>query len=217
MSEPIITKRCSCCKDFKPLSEFHKRAKSIDGHQNSCKICQKYYSQTPKGKEVRRRAHRKYNQSKCGKAKNRAYSQGEKRKIYIKNYEQHEKRRTYMMQYRQSEKYKIYQRKYKQTNQYKAYCKNYNRNYRQTEQGKKFRRLGIARWRLRHPEQWKANVAIREAIRIGQLPRPDSLQCHYCPAQAEQYHHYLGYEPEHWLDVVPACIKCHNLKHRKAS
>ncbi|GAG26296.1 unnamed protein product, partial [marine sediment metagenome] len=28
--------------------------------------------------------------------------------------------------------------------------------------------------------------------------------------QAEQYHHPNGYEPEHWFNIIPICIKCHN-------
>ena len=33
------TKVCTKCKQEKPLSEFHKEAKSIDGHRRDCKEC----------------------------------------------------------------------------------------------------------------------------------------------------------------------------------
>ena len=33
---------------------------------------------------------------------------------------------------------------------------------------------------------------------------------HICGKQGEQYHHHKGYAPEHRLDVVPICRKCHD-------
>jgi phage FluMu protein Com len=36
-----ITKRCSRCKKFKPLSEFHYYSRSKDGRYYYCKICKK--------------------------------------------------------------------------------------------------------------------------------------------------------------------------------
>ena len=44
-----------------------------------------------------------------------------------------------------------------------------------------------------------AGNAVNYAIRIGVLPRPDTIQCHFCPKQAQQCHHHLGYKKEHWL------------------
>ena len=151
MSEQIITKRCSCCKQFKPLSEFHKRNNRKGGHRYDCKVCNlkriKEYLQTKKGKSIR--------------------------EIY-----------------RQSKENKTAQKRYKQSKKGKAADK---------------------RFRTRHPEQSKARNAVMIAIRVGKLPRPNTQLCHYCPKPAQQYHHHKGYEPEYWIDVVPVCIKCHNL------
>jgi hypothetical protein len=36
-------KRCSTCKQWKPLTEFNKRATARDGHQWSCRDCNKAY------------------------------------------------------------------------------------------------------------------------------------------------------------------------------
>lgn len=89
------------------------------------------------------------------------------------------------------------------------------KRYQQSEKGKIVFRKGITHYQIKHPEQRKARNAIRSAIRAGKMPQPDTLQCHYylqnpdCEKQAKQYHHWHGYEPEHWLDVVPACITCH--------
>jgi len=102
-------------------------------------------------------------------------------------------------------------------------CKNKShRNYKHTPKGKAaqkryydstkgkltHRKYNID-YHIKHPERNKAVTAVNHAIRAGKLPRPDSLQCHYCNNQAKQYHHWQGYAPEHWLDVVPICISCH--------
>ena len=100
--------------------------------------------------------------------------------------------------YRRSAKGKAVNRRYQQSEKGKAAYKRYN----QTEKGK-------ARQK-RYPNQIKATRAVNHAIRAGKLPRPDTFSCHYCPKPAQQYHHWHGYEKEHWLDVVPVCIDCHN-------
>lgn len=86
-----------------------------------------------------------------------------------------------------------------------------HRRYKQSVKGRAAQKL----FRENHQNYIKAVRAVNSVVRYGRLARPDVKQCHYCPAKAMQYHHYLGYEPEHWLDVLPACLKCHNIKHRK--
>jgi len=86
--------------------------------------------------------------------------------------------------------------------------------YRQSEKGKNSHKRCNKKYRNRFPERIKATKFVYCAITIGVLPRPDSLQCNYCPNQAEQYHHWHGYQPEHYLDVIPVCIPCHNFHPR---
>lgn len=54
MSETIITKRCSTCKNNKPISEFNKNRAQKDGYHNQCKICKcedyKILNQTIRGR-----------------------------------------------------------------------------------------------------------------------------------------------------------------------
>lgn len=83
------------------------------------------------------------------------------------------------------------------------------KRYEQSKKGKENRIRKSVKYHKRFPERMKAVWAVNNAITSGKLPRPDTLQCHYCPAQAKQYHHHKGYAKEHWLDVVPACIPCH--------
>lgn len=89
------------------------------------------------------------------------------------------------------------------------------KKYRETEQGRATQKKGQQRFRMRHPERLKAIAAVNNAVRDGKMPRPDTLQCHYGTHSAEQYHHWHGYKPKHYLDVIPACKKCHYKKHRK--
>lgn len=43
-SEDIIMKKCSSCKETKPLDDFHKRKDAKDGRQSRCKLCMKSVS-----------------------------------------------------------------------------------------------------------------------------------------------------------------------------
>jgi len=99
----------------------------------------------------------------------------------------------------------VYNKKYSQTEQNKAAHKRYN----QSEKGKE----RYKRYSIRHPDKIKAKNVVRYAIRVGKLSHPNTLQCSYGYHPAEQYHHHKGYTPEHWLDVVPTCEKCHKKIH----
>ena len=157
MSEQIISKRCSKCKEIKPFFEFHKNRKRKEGYQYYCKICNNVCA-------------KKYHQTKKSKISQKRYQQSESGII----------------------------------NRRKA-----SRKFRKTEKYKQVLKI----YRTKNPGKRKALSAVSNAIASGKLPRSDSLQCHYCHKQAEQYHHHKGYAPEYWLDVIPACIPCHsNLK-----
>ena len=87
--------------------------------------------------------------------------------------------------------------------------------YLQSERGKVAQQRGRTHHYIRYPERWKAKGSIQFAIKSGKLPRSDTLQCHYCPEKAEQYHHHKGYAQKHWLDVIPVCRKCHTKIHTR--
>lgn len=95
-----------------------------------------------------------------------------------------------------------YAKEHRQTKKYKISRK----RYQQSEKGK----ATYKRYQIQNPERNKAKSIVKYAVSIGKLPRPDTRLCHYCPKPAQQYHHHKGYAPEHWLDVVPVCIPCHN-------
>lgn len=83
-----------------------------------------------------------------------------------------------------------------------------------------------AEWRARSEREWQAKVAereqhqraigaVRRAVVAGELPVITTRLCVDCGGQAVHYHHNKGYETEHWLDVVPVCLKCHLDRHVK--
>lgn len=74
--------------------------------------------------------------------------------------------------------------------------------------------LRLAVWRPENDatseDKVSAGYAVHRAVwSSGVLPQVSSQKCVKCGSQAAHYHHYLGYAPEHWLDVEPLCNRCH--------
>jgi hypothetical protein len=63
-----------------------------------------------------------------------------------------------------------------------------------------------------YPEKRKARWQVHLAVLDGRLPRHDTLACKVCGGRAVLYHHW-SYLPEHWLDVIPLCDRCHKHVH----
>jgi len=61
--------------------------------------------------------------------------------------------------------------------------------------------------------QYGARWTISNNIRYGRIPPAHQLICDICRDKASEYHHYLGYDREHWNDVIPLCISCHKSIH----
>ena len=68
----------------------------------------------------------------------------------------------------------------------------------------------------RDPLKEKARRAVGVAVRFKKLPHPNMLPCFDCGHEwraecppRHEYDHYLGYEPEHHLDVQAVCTICH--------
>lgn len=124
-------------------------------------------------------------------------------------------RAVYNKRYRESRKGKATQKRYQQTEKGKIARRKAVQRNRQTEEGKTAHRKSNAKYGAKYPERKKAGHAVSIAIRANKLIHPQYLICHYCPSQAEEYHH-KSYEPEHWLDVEAVCVECHT-NMRKAS
>lgn len=66
--------------------------------------------------------------------------------------------------------------------------------------------MTLSEW---HYERMMARSRVAQAVKRGALPPVAQQPCERCGAPAKEYHHYKGYEPEHWLSVVPVCAPCH--------
>lgn len=121
----------------------------------------------------------------CRNNRSKDYRKTNEGKIYI---------RKYMRKYRKTEKRKTY------------FC-----NYKKSESYKSSIKQSRIKTILKMPERYKARSVVGNAVATGKLPSAITLICS-CGEQAEQYHH-PSYEPEHWLDVIPVCRKCHNELH----
>lgn len=99
-----------------------------------------------------------------------------------------------------------------------------------TTHGRKIHRANCARWartpkgkncsraktrrynaKIRHTNMLKARGAVNYAVKAGKIPRGRGQPCKECGKPASGYHHHLGYDPEHWLHVIPLCSPCHKV------
>jgi NUMOD3 motif len=62
----------------------------------------------------------------------------------------------------------------------------------------------------KRPEVKTAHWTVSNAKRTGKLVQPSTLPCADCGNRADCYDHYLGYAPEHRLDVQAVCNACHH-------
>lgn len=83
----------------------------------------------------------------------------------------------------------------------------YRKKRKLTERHKELRKLRQQRDKFSGKTAARSVVAI--AVRTGRLPRAGDLLCRHCGKQAEQYHHFKGYAPEHHFDIIPLCQPCH--------
>jgi len=104
-------------------------------------------------------------------------------------------------------------------------CRLIARNrYRSTQQGKitekKYRlREGHKRAQqnryVRDFHKRQACNAVNQAVRNNKLKKISLCTCTICNGQAEEYHHYNGYDIDNRLNVIPLCNKCHRILHQK--
>jgi hypothetical protein len=63
-----------------------------------------------------------------------------------------------------------------------------------------------------YPEKRKARYTLKNAVSRGKIKQ---LYCLVCDDSKSEAHHYLGYNGEHWKDVIWLCKKHHMELHRK--
>lgn len=176
-------KQCSRCKEWKSESDFSKNKARPGGLSEYCRKCfsdyKKEYRKQPSVKEKEA----KYSKEHADREKNYLYQRSDK---YL-NYIYHRRRTEEARQY-----YVDYMREHRKKPEVKAKINEYKRRTFQRDKIK-----------------FSARYAVQKQVREGKMPPVKSLKCARCDRQAQGYHHYLGYEKEHWLDIEPLCARCH--------
>jgi hypothetical protein len=83
------------------------------------------------------------------------------------------------------------------------------REWAQANPGKT--RESVRKFRANNPVIIAAQVAVQEAVKSGRLV-PSACWCGHPTTEA---HHHLGYDLDHWLEVVWLCRVHHREAHRK--
>jgi len=180
-------KKCTTCKQEKPLSEFCKlskaRAHISDGHQPQCNPCRSAYNKTPK----RRQASNLSKDRSLLKPENLA-----KKKERDRKYSQTEQGKKARAQARI---------KYLKTSKGKIVASKTNKKYRQTQRYKD----AVTKYRLKFPEKRQANIDVMNALHCGKLIRPDL--CSVCDKTCIPEGHHPDYSKP--LEVIWVCHDCH--------
>ena len=119
------SKICTKCSVSKPLSEFHKKKGTKDGHRNECKLCVKKYQEVYRDEEYRKEMKeydkRRYaeNRDECRERSKQFHIDHKeeilaKKKIYRSVESNKNRSREYAKNYRENEKDKYY--KYRRNN-----------------------------------------------------------------------------------------------------
>lgn len=114
---------------------------------------------------------------------------------------------------RDKAKYAEYQRAYKERHPDRVRAS--DERYSASEAGREVRRRAQRAWKQRNWDRALAhNNILRRVRRAVEAGRITKTPCAVCGSEIVQGHHYLGYAPEHELDVVWLCSRHHRDAHR---
>ncbi len=74
-----------------------------------------------------------------------------------------------------------------------------------------------ARMIHRRTNKSKSRKRVQDLVQRKKLQPVSTSECVYCGEQAAYWHHWAGYEKEHWEDVIPLCRRCDRKAHKIAS
>lgn len=83
--------------------------------------------------------------------------------------------------------------------------------YAKTAQGKQASTRANKSWRKRNPKQYKAHIAVNNALRDGSLVKADN--CETCGTVCNTHGHHCDYNKP--LDVMWLCDPCHKKWHKE--
>ena len=89
--------------------------------------------------------------------------------------------------------------------------------WRKTENGRQSQLVRNKRYNKKYPERYRAERFIVYCISKGALLPARTKKCEHCGKQAQHYHHWNGYEPINYLEIIPLCMPCHRMAHKKSN
>lgn len=93
----------------------------------------------------------------------------------------------------------------------KECCREQSKAYMRTEAGKAVRKRSRTAWRKRNPEKRKVHKLLENAIKRGELEKPE--HCDLCSKDEQLHGHHHDYS---WpLLVTWMCVICHKILHRR--
>ena len=180
-------KRCTGCKENKPLDEFTKMTKSKDGLAYKCKACVSELAKIRREKDPDRLRE----QSRLSYHKHKEDISQRKKEDRLKN----------------PEKYRRWQRESYEINKEKKAA--YVNAYIKTEKGKEVRQKTHQAYCENNIEKRKAKSIVNNRVRSGKL---EKKPCEYCGSTERiEAHHYDYSKP---LDVTWFCKKHHCFAHK---
>lgn len=97
-------------------------------------------------------------------------------------------------------------REFRKSDKYKAIKQRYNQSAKGKETARRAYEIAKTSGKI------KARKALNDAIFAGKFPPAKSFKCHFNNQECSQkidYHHYKGYAPENYFDVIPLCRRHH--------
>lgn len=194
--QPSALKVCSKCGEAKPLTQFTQRktGRQAGSYEARCKECMRaasaaYRSQFPeRAAEASRRSN----------DKTREQRNIEYRDRIAKDLEYRKKRNDKSRAWREGNREHIAQY-----------------NAARYDDDPQRMRAAVKSSHAAYPEHLKARKSVAWAVKAGTFPPAWTMVCERCQeAQAAQYHHHKGYDPEFKLDVIALCTECHGKEHQ---
>jgi len=199
MDETIVTKQCTKCKKDLPRTDFYASRYAKSGLSSWCKECTKAYQRKRSAKIcVTTPVVTEKTCSRCGRTLPAVLFHRHRRSLdgLVSHCAECLSKRQRTDAGREIKR--VAARKFAHSAKGRRYIREYSRYYRKI-----------------HVAESKARSAVSRATRDGHLPRANTQVCVQCGQAAEQYHHYLGYEHEHAINVIPLCRTCHIRQHQQ--
>jgi hypothetical protein len=131
------------------------------------------------------------------------HCQAERQRQYRRTEQGRETNKRLCKRHNQRRNIKASKLKYRITNKDKLYAQ--SNRWARSEAGHEYKE--------KHALEITARYEVNKSVKSGRIAKPTCMPCARCVERAAEWHHWAGYEPEHWFDIMPLCIPCHTAEH----